>query len=492
MLVLPMLSIDADFEQVHLLPPCIEDWVTDAHPARFIRAFVDQLDLQALGVSVRDVLAPGRPSYAPALLLRVWLYGYFKKVRSSRKVERSCQEDIGFIWLCGNQAPDHNTLWRFWNANQQLLGNIFKQSILTSCRMGLVGLTRQALDGTKLQSACHAGKAYDAKDLAKRIDQLDDDINKLQADIAQAESKGSEPSPDLPKKLKGKQKLKAAMKEAQEILVASGIKHIHPLETEARRVKTKGGKPFGYNGQVVVDEDNQIIVAADAVNEPNDSQQLTPMLDQARENVRPYREERVIEGEECPQPKSLADAGYPTAKQIGAAEAHGHEVLMPENPSSAKGETKPYHVSKFEYDPDRNVVKCPAGKELPFQRDRIKDGIPVKVYRSAEVCKKCPAFGTCTRDRHGRTIDITHWHEAVIRHREKMSKEENKEELKKRAGIVEPVFGQIKSNGEFWRWSFKGLEKVKRQWKMLCTAWNLQVMYKQWAAAQRSKGETYA
>jgi len=249
-------------------------------------------------------------------------------------------------------------------------------------------------------------------------------------------------------------------------------------------VKTKGGKPFGYNAQAVVDEDNQIIVAADAVNEPNDTQQLTPMLDQAKENLEPYREERATEGEELPQPTSLADAGYPTAKQIGAAEAHGHEVLMPEHPSSAADDTKPYHASKFEYDPVKDVVKCPEGKELPFQRNRLKRSIPLRVYRSAEACKNCPVFGKCTKDRHGRTIDITPWHDSVIRHREKMAKDESKEELKKRAGIVEPVFGQIKSNGEFWRWTFKGLEKVKTQWAMLCTGWNLQVMYKQWAALQ--------
>jgi len=233
-----MSYIDADFDQVLLLPPSIEEWIGDAHPARFIRCFVDQLDLQQLGISIRDVSTPGRPSYAPGLLLRVWLYGYFRKVRSSRKVERACSEDIGFIWLCGDHAPDHNTLWRFWNANQEVLRNLFKQSVVTSCRMGLVGLARQAVDGTKLQGVCHAGKAYDTKDLAKRIDQLDSDLQNLESDIAQAEAKGDEPSVDLPKKLQDKQKLKAAMEEAQEVLATANIKHIHPLEPEARRVKT--------------------------------------------------------------------------------------------------------------------------------------------------------------------------------------------------------------------------------------------------------------
>ncbi len=160
---------------------------------------------------------------------------------------------------------------------------------------------------------------------------------------------------------------------------------------------------------------------------------------------------------------------------------------MPLPPQSVNKKDEEYHASNFVYDAEADVVTCPQGQSLPFRRERVKEGVPVSVYRGApSTCKNCPAFGTCTKDRHGRTIDISPWNASVERHKEKMNKEENKELLKQRAGIVEPVFGQIKKNGEFWRWTFKGLEKVRTQWMMLCTSWNLKVMYRHWMAAQNA------
>ncbi len=481
--------IDADFDQLHILPPSIEDWVGPTHPARFICCFVESLDLMDLGIEVRDFGTAGRPPFAPALLLRLWLYGYFKKIRSSRKLEEACRNDLGFIWLCGNQVPDHNTLWRFWSQHQKAIRNLFKQSVTTSCEMGLVGLTLQAVDGTKIQAAAHAGKKYDKEDLAKRIERLDEQIKVLEEEIERSQAGDEQPSAELPKELEKKEVLKKAMQEAIETLDTNPtVKHIHPLEPEARRVKANtGGKPFGYNAQAVVDSENQIVVAADAVNEATDLRQLTPMLDQAAENLATYQQEQENDGKPASQPVSLGDAGYPSAEQIGLAEEAGHEVVMPLPPQSVNKKDEEYHASNFVYDAEADVVTCPQGQSLPFRRERVKEGVPVSVYRGApSTCKNCPAFGACTKDRHGRTIDISPWNASVERHKEKMNKEENKELLKQRAGIVEPVFGQIKKNGEFWRWTFKGLEKVRTQWMMLCTSWNLKVMYRHWMAAQNA------
>lgn len=459
----------------------------DKHPARFIRCFVASLDLANLGFATRDYGALGRPSYSPALLLRIWLYGYFNRVRSSRKLEHACRNDLGFIWLCGAQAPDHNTLWRFWEKNREALRAIFNESVQTSRRMGLIGLSTQAVDGTKIQAACHAGKSYDEKDLTGRLERLDEEINALEKEIESSQAGSDEPSAELPQQLANKKALREAMDEArQQLKETKNLKHIHPYEPDARRVKTKGGKPFGYNAQVVADADNQIILASDVSNEANDVHQLTPMLDQARENVKEPGKELEAQSRPEPCPVSLADTGYSSAEQIGKAESKGHRVLAPLHPGTENPKNKPYHASNFEHDADRDVVRCPEGRELPFQRTRNKEGIPVRVYRSAAVCKGCPAFGQCTRDRHGRTIEISEYHEAYQRHRAKMKSEENRTLLKRRSGIVEPVFAQIKSNGGFWRWTYKGLKKVKCQWMMLCTAWNLQKVYRAWVDSDKT------
>ena len=145
-------AIAPDYGQQFIFPPALEDWVPQDHPARFLREFVDQLDLSALGFVI-PAATEGRPPYAPSLLLKIWLYGYFHRIRSTRKLEAACQDHLPLLWLSGLIAPDHNSLWRFWRDNQTALRAIFKQTVHLALRTGAVGLAVQALDGTKIQAA---------------------------------------------------------------------------------------------------------------------------------------------------------------------------------------------------------------------------------------------------------------------------------------------------------------------------------------------------
>ena len=113
-------EIDADYSQQFLLPRSLEDWVPSDHPARFIRLFVDSLKLRVLGFKERES-EEGRPNYSNELLLKIWLYGYFHKLKSSRELERACKNEMPLIWLSGMNYPDHNTLWRFFRNNRSAL-----------------------------------------------------------------------------------------------------------------------------------------------------------------------------------------------------------------------------------------------------------------------------------------------------------------------------------------------------------------------------------
>jgi transposase len=164
--------IAPDYGPQFLFPPALEDWVPEDHPARFLREFVDQLDLPALGF-VLPSASEGRPPYAPSLLLKIWLYGYFHRIRSTRKLEVACREQLSLLWLTGLIAPDHNSLWRFWHGNQKALRQIFRQSAQLALRSGAVGLVLQALDGTKIEAAASGYSGWSKEDMEKLLAALD-------------------------------------------------------------------------------------------------------------------------------------------------------------------------------------------------------------------------------------------------------------------------------------------------------------------------------
>jgi transposase len=457
---------EVDYEQVHLLPACIEDWISLDHQARFIREFVGALDLKDLKFVLPKETTGGRPAYAPALLLRLWLYGYMQRIRSSRKLEQACKQDLGFIWLCGNDAPDHNSLWRFWNANKEGIGRVFKSTVKVAMKLNLVGFVLQAVDGTKIQAAAKAGHSFDKHDLQNILARLDSLIIEQERDLerSEAEEEGSSGVDSL-----GDAKLlKARIEKALAVMEKEGCKYVHPHEPEARRMRTVGGNRFSYNAQVVVDQKKRIIIATEVVNEANDMGQLSGMIEQAQLNT-------------CgTQATTLADTGYANGSQLLEAHEQGCEVLcqLPSHVDNREGRL--FHTSRFQYDENTDEVICPQDRRLPFRRERWKSGVAHREYRSAKVCAGCPVRSQCTKDRHGRSIEIAPWHKVLEAHRMKMQEPLSKALYQLRAETVEPVFGWIKQQECFRRWTVKGIHKVRAQWQWICSAINLKRIYRSW------------
>ncbi len=457
-------GIRANYQQKYLLPPSIEEWIGAEHPARFIREFVDGLDLAAMGFGKARSLEGGR-YYTDELLIKVWVYGYFRKIRSSRRLEEGCSQDIGMIWLCGDQRPDHNTLWRFWQDNRKALRQVYTKTVQVALKLKLVGLVLQAVDGTKIQAVCSGRKVYDEKSLRRLLEAVEKEVGKVEKEIEEGQK--DLVGAVLPQELSSQEELREKIKGALEQIEQEGRGHCHPQELEARRMESDGRNRFSYNAQVVVDSKAQVIVAAHVVSDETDHRQLVPMIQKAKEQT-------------GATPPTLADGGYASSEQFAAATENQLEVMTPLPSSWQNTEDKPYHSSRFRHQAERDVVICPENREIPFQRVRIKNGSQVRVYRSAAICKDCPVRSLCTKDRHGRTIDIGPNHQALIDHRNKMTDPQKIDQLKKRGGMVEPVFAQIKENGRFRRWTVRGLSNVKTQWSLLCAAWNLQVIFRLW------------
>ncbi len=433
-----MSEIEANYHEQFLLPPSIEDWIPRDHPVRFIREIVGQMDLKKLGFRLPQNEV-GRPAYSPRLLLRVWLYGYWKKRLSSRKLEEACREDMGFIWLCGGHVPDHNTLWRFFKTNRKALRKVFKTTVRTALQMEMLDFTLQALDGTKIAGACSQHGRYDREHLEKRLSAMDQIITDLEKQIEKQNHRKSREKSSLPHELQNAQALRDRVRTAMEIIDADQTRHCHPTDPEARRM---GGKPreFGYNAQ-------------------------------------------AVENTGCAPEVLVADAGYADAGQLAQVEEEGIEVLVALPNEKRNPKDWKYHRRHFKYDAANDVYICPVGREIPFRRIRVKNQRTrhtVRVYRGGVVCQGCLVRDQCTKDRHGRSIERAEGEDARERMRKRLEKPENQKKLRCRGQVVELFFARVEWLFGFRRWTMHGLPNVSTQWAMICTVWNLMQMYRVW------------
>jgi transposase len=468
------IEIRPDYTKSYLLPPCLEDWVGADHPSRFIRDFVDSLDLAELGFRVPEAVE-GRPPYSVDLLLKVWLYGYTNRIRSSRKLERACREHMSLLWLTGNHHPDHNTLWRFWVLNERALRNVFRQSVLVAQRAGLIGLVLHALDGTKVRASVSRRKAWHRDDLEALLEAIEASLEEMAGQVERAE--GEEVGEfGLPEEWRDAQKRQGKIKDVLAELSAMGRAHLHPLDKDARLMKQDGRLDFSFNAQGVVDEQSGLLVAEGVTNQETDQEQLVPMLEAVANNLGGTGQETV------------ADGGYYSPGQLAEAEAEGYSVTvsMYEEGDKRWGKGE-FRKANFTYDEKRDVYVCPMGQELTYERTQKKSHgrYLVRIYRCCNY-GACSRRGECSQAKRGRAIERGEYEAALEHQRAKHQNPAKKELLQKRKALIETVFAQIKEHQAFRRWSVRGLEKVRTQWSMVCAAFNLNKLYKYWLAGTLS------
>ena len=208
---MPLRPVNRD--QTWLLPPTLDDLVPEDHPSRFVAAFVDGLDRIGWAGMEIDVDGDplGAPAYHPRALLSVWLYGFMTGVRSSRKLEAACRDQIPYLWLTGWQHPDHNTLWRFYQAHRSAMRSLLKRTVRTAVEVGLVDLVVQALDGTKIAANAAGDQTYDMAMLERLLAKTVGAIGDLEA---QNQGGNDPPPPRLPAELQQAQVLRERIQHA--------------------------------------------------------------------------------------------------------------------------------------------------------------------------------------------------------------------------------------------------------------------------------------
>ena len=467
-------------EQVWLLPPTLGELISNDHPARFVAGFVDSLDRAAwmgLGIGL-DGEPLGAPAYHPRVLLCVWLYGFMTGIRSSRKLEVACRDQVPYLWLTGWQHPDHNTLWRFYQAHRDTMRRLLKYTVATAIELELVDLAVQAIDGTKIAANAAGDRTYSKAELQRLLERTETAISELEA---QNEGGDESPVPHLPEELQTANKLRQRIKDAMNHLSQHvKMKRVNLTDEDAQLMKGRHGIITGYNAQAMVSPLNaeitkgngMLITAVEVVDSASDTGQLVPMLEQT-EDITGIR-----------TPVTLADGGYHTAANLEAGESRGQMLVMTERyHSELRG---PYFKDNFIFNAKTDSYLCPHGHHLHFsgfRRSKYHASERYRVYRTSRTdCRTCPAFGICTRDKHaGRVLWISSSDELLQKHRQWMNTDEAQTLYARRKELNEPAFGIIKEQMHGRGFLLRGLSNVQAEFHLLATAFNLRMLWRVWS-----------
>ena len=450
-----------DREQALLLPETIEDYVTPENPVRFIDAFVASLDLHALGFARAIAAYTGRPAYDPGALLRLYLYGYLHRLRSSRQLEKECHRNLELLWLLRRLAPDHKTIADFRRDHRAGFKLVHRQFHLLCHQLKLFGGELVAIDGTKLAGVNSRARNFNQKKLAELMARADarlaEYLQQLDAgDTAEAHEEKLTRA-ELEKKI-------AALREKQEWheellsrLEDEEEKQISTTDEDARKMHASQGTVMGYNAQSAVEAKHKLIVAEDVTNEGTDVQQLASVATAAKQTL-------AVE-----QLEVVADPGYYHNADVSRCVEKGITPYVRKADTSANSARGLYAKKDFTYDPGKDVYVCPAGTQLTHRFNTYELGRSLRYYRTS-ACGKCPLKEKCTRNK-SRTI--TREENEGLMEAMAARVKAHPEKMALRKALVEHPFGTIKRWFGYTYFLVKGLDKVRGEWTLITLCYNL-------------------
>jgi transposase len=450
-----------DRSQTLLFPERLEDYIGAENPVRFLDAFVTSLDLHALGFAKARCANTGRPPYDPAVLLKLYLYGYLHRVRSSRLLEAECQRNVEVLWLLGKLAPDFKTIADFRKNNLAPLKAVARQFTVLCRKLELFGGELLAIDGSKFTAVNARDQNFNAaklQDLIARADaRLAEYLQQLDAVDADETSTVAFSKDELAAKIAALQEKQDWHKELLGQLDAEQ-KQISVTDPDTRKMPTAHGMIVGYNAQLAVDAKHKLIAADDVTNEVADYQQLANVALEAKANLELSRAEVV------------ADAGYYNTAEVSRCVEQQITPYIPKSDTSANTARGLYGKSRFKYDPAKNEYVCPAGAALTYRFSTHELGRDIHYYR-ASGCKSCALKSRCTRNKGNRTItreENEHLMEAMA---QRMRQQPEKFKLRKT--LAEHPFGTIKRWFGYTHFLLKGLTKVQCEWSLTTLTYNL-------------------
>jgi transposase len=448
--------------QATLFPERLDDYVHEESPVRVIDVFIDELDISGLGFKTEPA-ETGRPAYHPRTMLKIFVYGYFNRVHSSRRLEREAQRNVELMWLTGRLAPDFKTIADFRKDNGEAIRLVCREFVMLCRKVGLLEEAFVAIDGSKFKAVNNRDRNFTRAKLKRRLQQIDESIERYLGQMASADRQESAQSSAKKRRLEDKvaalrQEIKRLKKLGVRMLAAPD-QQISLTDPDARSMATSGRGTglVGYNVQTAVDAKHHLIVAHEVTNEGHDRTQLHNMASQAKE---------ILDVDEL---EVVADRGYFKGEEILACEEDRITVYLPRPQTSRSVKKGLFSKRDFIYHPEDDEYECPAGERLIWRFTTEEQGQTVHKYWSSN-CPRCALRSKCTTSNYRR---VARWeHEAVLEAMERRLDEEP-ERMRVRRTTSEHPFGTLKCWMGHTHFKMRKLKHVGTETSLHVLAYNM-------------------
>lgn len=444
--------------QTLLLPPSLDEYVSDNNPCRVIDAFVDSLDLVALGFTKAKTAHTGCKPYSPGDLLKLYIYAYLNQTSSTRRLEKECNRNLEVIWLMKQLAPDFKTIADFRKENGGAIKQTCKHFILFCKKAGLVSGDLVAIDGSKFKAAASKDKVITRKQLTKQLAKLEQKIESYLDKLNQTEqvTEGIELDDQrVEAALESLNKRKSEIQSELNDLEESGKSHHCTTEEDAKLMRSgRNGMIVGYNAQNAVDSKNQIVAHHELTQAFSDNRQLEPIILATKEVLQ--NELKMV----------VADAGYSNGEQVANCHKEEIELAVPAN-RAINNQGDYFQKKDFRYIEEEDAYECPAGKRLNRSSYNAADKMNVYTTSSKE-CKTCILKSKCTKS--NRRKVSRHFYEDNMNQANALATQDI---MNKRMKTVEPPFATLKrmlNNGRFRCW---GLKTAASEYSLGVLSYNL-------------------
>ena len=449
--------------QINLFPVSLDQSIDLDNEVRIIDLFVDSLSVKDYGFRT-DFTENGRPAYHPTDLLKLFIYGYMNKVRSTRDLEKECHRNIEVMWLLKCLKPDHNTISNFRQDNEKPIRKVFRATVQIAKHFDLIGGKLIAGDSTKLRAQNSKKNNFNQAKIDRHIAYIDNKLDEYTRALAESDEDNKK---IIQEEIKKQQERKDKYRDLEKQLKESGEKQISISDPQSRQIMIRNNiTEVAYNVQSTVDSKHNIPIDYKVTNE-NDTKAMGNMVQRAKSILR--TNEFTV----------LYDKGFHTGSELKTAQDMGVEtiVAIPGVPSTSQAPNPLFNYEFFRYNKEDDTYTCPGGQILRTNGSWYKQLTSTgniswfKQYKT-KSCRKCPLRSQCTRSKKERLIQRSEYAEYYERNRINI---QDKEHLyKRRQAIVEHPYGTIKRQ---WGFNYiltkKGIARASSDVGLMFIAYNL-------------------